>query len=83
MSGTVSNIATLNEDIATADSASWASFTISLSGGVVGKEDLYAINPQNGVLPAIIGGGGAGFDDCRWAERANPDANRPIAEWRA
>jgi hypothetical protein len=83
MSGTVSNIATFNEDIATADSASWASFRISLSGGIVGKADLYAITPQNGALPAIIGGGGPGFDDCRWAERVNPDANRPIAEWRA
>ena len=83
MSGTVSNIAAPNEDIATAGSTNSGSFTIALSSDIVGKEELYAIDPQNGVWLTIIGSGGANFDDCHGVERANPDADRPIGEWRA
>jgi hypothetical protein len=83
MSGTVSKIATLHEDIARADSARSGSFTVTLSSEIVGKADLDTINPQNGALGTIIGSGGANFDACHGAERANPVVNRSIAEWRA
>jgi len=83
MPGTVSNIAMLYEDMASANSASSGSFAITQSSDIVGKADPYAINLRNDVLPTVIGSGGANFDDSHRMERVNPDANRPIAEWRA
>lgn len=65
MTGTVSNIAALNNDIATAGSASSGSFTVTLPDNIVETKELDPINPQNGVSLTIIGSGGASV------ERAN------------
>ena len=71
MSGTVSDTAAVNDDIATVDAASSSSFTITPSGNIAETAELDAINPQNSVSLTISGSGGASFDDCHWAERAN------------
>ena len=86
MSGTTltaTNITQLNNDIATADSASSGSFTITLSGNISETAEPDAINLTNGVSLTVLGNGGARCDACHAVGRANPDANRPTAEWRA